>query len=100
MSDLLPQEIIVPKFSIMGRNDGNKILISIRDGKLGYYGNDPLLSMINLDIRSCERIAILGENASGKSTMIRGIMNDCLVTKGGQWSTINREDIAACDGVY
>lgn len=100
LSNLQPQEIIVPKFSIIGREQGNRILISIRDGRLGYHDKDPILRRINLDIRSCERIAILGENASGKSTLIKGMMNDSLIMKEGEWSTIKREDIGYLDQHY
>lgn len=100
LSNLKYQEIIVPTFMITGRNEGNKILISIREGQLGYDENDAILRKINLDIRSCERIAILGENASGKSSLIRGIMNDALVIRNGQWSTIERKDIGYLDQHY
>lgn len=100
LSNLHVQEIIVPNFLITGRNEGSKVLVSIREGELGYSHNGIILRKINLDIRSCERIAILGENASGKSTLIRGIMNDLLVIKGGQWNTIAREDIGYLDQHY
>src|SRR4029079_4731890 len=99
-SNLQMQEIIVPRFSIIGRKEGDKVLISIREGQLGYCDNNAILRKINLDIRSYEKIAILGENASGKSTLIRGMMNDMFVIKKGQWVTIAKKDIGYLDQHY
>ena len=100
LSKLRVSEIIIPKFSVPGAKNSEQTLVSIRDGSIGYENDNPLLRAINLSIRFEDRIAILGENASGKSTLIKAIMNDEQVIKSGQWSAPKLKDIGYLDQHY
>ncbi|CAM3658510.1 ATP-binding cassette domain-containing protein [Parendozoicomonas haliclonae] len=80
----LPDKVI-PTFSLPAEGVGDRILINIRDGALGYIastkctgGNnerEPLLSNINFSLSSKESLLIAGDNGSGKSTLIKALMD-------------------------
>ena len=48
-------------------------LIVCRDGSLGYEGQT-VLSHLNLTIRDGDYLCIVGDNCSGKSTLLRGLL--------------------------
>jgi ATPase subunit of ABC transporter with duplicated ATPase domains len=93
-------EIIVPKFSIRATELSDRILVSISDGCIGYTGTESLLQKISLSMRSKDRIAIQGNNASGKSTLIKAILEDASVIKWGNWIVPKRADIGYLDQHY
>lgn len=86
LSHLCLPEVIKPKFSITAASISDRAIVTIRDGCVGYVNREPLLQKINLSVGSRDRIAILGDNASGKSTLIKAILNDVSVIKSGSWS--------------
>lgn len=100
LSDVRLPEIIVPTFSIKAADikDGNIICIS--DGEVGYQGQIPLLKNIHLAIQSCDRLAIVGDNGSGKSTVMRAILDDPSVVKSGKWHIPKTSDIGYLDQHY
>lgn len=99
LSHLFLLEVIVPKFSITAASLSDRAIVTIRDGCVGYVNSDPL-QKINLSISSRDRVAILGDNASGKSTLIKAILNDVSVIKSGSWSVPQRLDIGYLDQHY
>lgn len=46
------------------------------------YGADTILEEINFEIKNKEKIAIVGRNGSGKSTMLKAIINNDLLSEG------------------
>ncbi len=46
------------------------LIARFQDGAIGYGTNHPVLSGLNLEIRSGEKIAIIGESGAGKSTFL------------------------------
>lgn len=68
LRDLRLPEIMIPKFSIDGSDTGRGIVLQISNGSVGYVEDQPILSGINLSLQSSERMAITGDNGSGKST--------------------------------
>lgn len=100
LSNLRLPEIIVPKFSLNSAHIGDRTIVSISDGSVAYAGLEPLLQKISLSISSRDRIAIQGDNASGKSTLIKAIMDDACVIKSGNWYAPKISDIAYLDQHY
>lgn len=49
------------------------LLVSAKNLTIGYSKNYPVLSNVNLEIRSNDRIAVTGGNGSGKTTLIKTI---------------------------
>jgi ATPase subunit of ABC transporter with duplicated ATPase domains len=99
LSEIHLPEIVVPKFHLSHHDVGDKTLVSITDGAVG-YGDKIIVQNINLSINSLERIAIVGNNSSGKTTLIRGILNDANVVKSGNWNAPNPRDIGYLDQHY
>ena len=63
-----------------------------------YYNKDKALENINLEIKSCEFIAIIGESGSGKSTLL-SILSTLLKPTSGDivYENINYKDIKNID---
>lgn len=100
LSNLRLPEIIVPKFSLSSASIGDRTIVSIIDGTIGYPGKKPLLQKISLSMRSKDRIAIQGDNASGKSTLIKAILDDTNIIKLGNWTVPKLIDIGYLDQHY
>lgn len=100
LSNLRLPEIIVPKFSLNSADIRDRIIVSISEGSIGYAGQKPLLQKINLSIGSRDRVSIQGNNASGKSTLIKAILNNDSVIKSGDWHTPKLSDIGYLDQHY
>ncbi len=100
LTDLSLPEIIVPKFSMNPAFIGDHTLVSIREGSIGYHGQAPILQKINLSMKSTDRIAIQGNNASGKSTLVKAILNDAGVLRSGEWTVPKLVDIGYLDQHY
>jgi len=100
LSALRLPEVIAPTFSLQSAERGDRSLLSIREGAVGYAGQPPLLTDITLSLHSRERIAVLGENGSGKTTLIKAILNDPSVIKTGEWFLPKSSDIGYLDQHY
>ena len=53
--------------------NGSKDMLTTEDLSVGYPGHKPLLESLNLYIRAGQRIALTGENGTGKTTLFRTI---------------------------
>lgn len=93
-------DIILPTFSLSSISVGERTILSIHEGSIGYTGNDPLLQKISLSIGSKDRISIQGDNASGKSTLVKAILNSPAVIKSGSWTVPKSTDIGYLDQHY
>lgn len=100
LSNLRLAEIIVPKFSLNSADMGDRTIVSISDGSVGYANQEPLLQKFSLSIGSKDRIALQGDNASGKSTLVKGILNDESVMKSVTWHVPKISDIGYLDQHY
>lgn len=100
LANLRLPEMIMPKFSLSSASVGNQTIVSISDGKVGYSGKESLLQKISLSVSSRDRVTIQGDNASGKSTLIKAILDDASVIKSGNWAVPKRIDIGYFDQHY
>jgi ATPase subunit of ABC transporter with duplicated ATPase domains len=99
LSEIRLPEIIVPKFHLSHQDVGDKTLVSIVGGSVG-YADKIVLQNINLSVISHERVAIVGNNGSGKTTLIKAIFGDENVLKFGDWNSLNKKDIGYLDQHY
>lgn len=73
-------------------------MIAIQAGICGY--EKPILEDISLSVGSQERIAIVGDNGSGTTPLLKAILNDSTVIKSGYWLVPNHEDMGYLDQHY
>lgn len=100
LADLRLPQVIIPKFSIQSAEVRARMFIQISDGSVGYSVDKPILSGIHFSLLAGERIALMGENGSGKSTFIKAILGDESIDKTGAWYTLKREGIGYLDQHY
>ena len=53
----------------------NHVLVAARDLGLG-YGDSPLFSGVNIDLREGEAVELRGRNGAGKTTLIKALLGD------------------------
>lgn len=93
-------EIVTPKFELNTRQQSKKTLISISQGSVSYDEHQPILFDINFSLVGNERIALCGNNGSGKSTFIKALLNDSTVSRQGEWLTQKSDDVGYLDQHY
>ena len=67
-----PKEKIKPTFDFAYANTPGRVLFEAKDVVIGY--DDPLSKPINLVIERGERVAIVGANGIGKSTLLKSLL--------------------------
>ena len=100
LSNLRIPEIITPQFSLNAADMGERTLISIQDGGVGYKDHEPILNCIYLSLGSKDRMSLCGNNGCGKSTLLRGILQSPLVMRSGTWTIPSPKDIGFLDQHY
>lgn len=87
-----------PKFSINAADIKDRVIVTISEGSVGY--EKPFLENIHIVLKGGERLAITGDNASGKSTIVRAILEDPRVVRSGVWLAPKGDDIGYLDQHY
>ncbi len=100
LSGLYIPEEIVPTFSLTAADIPQRTLVTISEGSVGYRDSEPLFTALFLSIGSHDRIALSGDNGSGKSTFIKALLGDLQIVTAGHWNVIKREDIGYLDQHY
>lgn len=94
----LPEELI-PSFILKTEKTSlSKSILNISSGVCGYA--DPVVSGISLCMSNQDKIAILGNNGSGKTTILKAIMGNQNVWTDGTWILPNKQDIGYVDQHY
>jgi ATPase subunit of ABC transporter with duplicated ATPase domains len=99
LSSLNLPEVINPNFKLEGM-ESHKPLITIQDASIAYQQDCFILEEINFHLSGCERVALHGDNASGKSTFVKAILGDTLINKTGEWIVPNNQAIGYLDQHY
>jgi ATPase subunit of ABC transporter with duplicated ATPase domains len=90
---------IEPKFNLDSRKLlSGKSIVSIVNGGCGY--KKPVINNINLQVKADARIAIIGDNGTGKSTFIKALLHDPNVITDGQWIMPQKNNIGYLDQHY
>jgi len=100
LSDLRLPRIILPKFSLRPENISSGNLLSISRADLGYSANKIILKNISLFLSGKDRIAISGKNASGKSTLLKAVLDKDEIFKTGDWYLPHVDHIGYLDQHY
>jgi ATPase subunit of ABC transporter with duplicated ATPase domains len=100
LQDVPFYETITPKFSISAHHVYQKTLIQIYDGSVAYGSSFPLLKNIHFSLAGGERIALTGDNGSGKSSFVKALLNDPGIKRTGTWLTPSLQEIGYLDQHY
>ncbi|ASQ45999.1 ATP-binding cassette domain-containing protein [Legionella clemsonensis] len=92
-------EVIKPKFKLNGL-EYHKCLIRIQDASITYKSESVILDDIHFYLSGCERVALHGDNASGKSTFVKAILKDRQIIRTGEWTVPNWNTIGYLDQHY
>lgn len=75
-------------------------LLSISGASISYSADKIILKNVSLSIGGKERIAISGKNASGKSTLLKAILDKDAIFKTGDWYLPRIDHIGYLDQHY
>ncbi|MDR1476219.1 MAG: ATP-binding cassette domain-containing protein [Holosporales bacterium] len=70
------------KFKMMVGTQSGKIVAELNDCAVGYPGSEPLLRNLDLRIIRGDKIAIIGTNGIGKSTLLKSIVGEIQFASG------------------
>ena len=93
-------EIITPRFSLPAAQGSDRTLVQVNEGAVAYVAGRPVLTRIHLSLGARDRIALCGDNASGKSTLVKAILDEAAVLRTGDWQAPARADIGYLDQHY
>lgn len=92
-------EAIQAKFKLTSR-EYSKVLVTIQNASVGYQDNVAILDNIDFQMGAREKIALLGNNGSGKTTFIKAILGDKNLSRKGDWQLPSTVDIGYLDQHY
>ncbi|MBS0286748.1 MAG: ABC-F family ATP-binding cassette domain-containing protein [Proteobacteria bacterium] len=99
LAELSLPEIIKPSFSLDAAKIKDKCLLSISNASIGFQ-NKPLIQSVSLSVFSSSRIALLGQNGCGKSTLMKAILGRRDIITTGYWQRPNAQEIGFLDQHY
>lgn len=98
LGELFLPDILTPTFSLDAA-DVSSAPLFVSGGRAGYPGR-AVLTEINLALAPGGRAALVGANASGKTTFLRAVLGDPAVEISGSWERPPRERIGYLDQHY
>lgn len=76
----LPKDKVKPEFNFKGARASGKVIFETTDLVIGY--NTPLSKPLNLRMERGEKIALVGANGLGKSTLLKSLMGQIKALSG------------------
>ncbi|MFT8825709.1 MAG: ABC-F family ATP-binding cassette domain-containing protein [Liquorilactobacillus mali] len=70
-----------PHFQFIANRQSGNIVLTVNNAFIGYE-SDPISGPINIDLRKHQRMAIVGSNGVGKSTLLKSILNKIPLISG------------------
>jgi ATPase subunit of ABC transporter with duplicated ATPase domains len=98
LNDIHKNKVVKLKFDIQSDNFHGAIL-SIRNGSI-FRNSKKILDNINIEISSNDRVAIIGKNGSGKSSLVNAIIGNSEIERCGDWNLPNHNFIGYLDQHY
>lgn len=94
-------EVLMPSFILTNaRTSLTQSVLSVSQGICGYPTNQSLVTGISLSVYGTDKISISGNNGSGKTTIIRAIIQDPNVVTQGLWQLPHTGEIGYIDQHY
>ncbi len=84
LDNLWQPEELSYSFGLVGFSSTNAV-VTIVDGRCGYLAGDFSLTNINLNLSGNSRVALCGDNGSGKTSLLRAIIRDPQLWIAGEW---------------
>jgi ATPase subunit of ABC transporter with duplicated ATPase domains len=91
-------EVIRPRFSLEAGGLKSQAALAICGGSV--WRGRPLVEGINLTVGNGERVALFGDNGSGKTTIVQAILGEAGVGRAGEWYLPQPDDIGYLDQHY
>ncbi|HQU09712.1 MAG TPA: ATP-binding cassette domain-containing protein, partial [Opitutales bacterium] len=99
LDEVFVAKAVSPTFQMPARQSGRPIVCEVRNGSAG-YAEHAIVQGVDLTLQAGERVAIVGNNASGKTTLLKAILADPSVTRCGSWQTVAPAHIGYLDQGY
>ena len=96
--EITPTFTLSPELTLLIKTP--RVLFNISNGSLGYAKDQLLLSNIFLSIQSGDRACLLGNNGSGKSSLLKALLGDSNLFKTGDWLLEPNKNIGYFDQHY
>lgn len=75
LADIFVHEEIIPQFNLP-HHPGKRSVVQLNQVSIAYEQDNPLLQNVNLQISGNDKIALLGANGSGKSSLFKTLLRD------------------------
>ncbi|MDR3113465.1 MAG: ATP-binding cassette domain-containing protein, partial [Endomicrobium sp.] len=101
LSSLRLPEIIKPKFLLTAKDKALKNVLSVNAGSVCYKSQmNIVLQNVNISLLGTQRLAVIGDNGLGKTTLFKAVLNDPEIIKTGVWDAPTRDEIGYLDQHY
>lgn len=91
--------VITPRFQLPAKPTGRTCLLQISNASVAYQGQT-VLGGLHLQLQSAERMALVGPNGCGKTTLVRALLADPRVSRTGDWQVPDVAEIGYLDQHY